>query len=174
MLSGGDGNDVLSGGAGYDVVHQGGTHTEYNIRILDNSSIEMRDTLPNTNGDFGTDTLVGVERINFALGEAYDLLTGGTGNDNLTAAGKASSIIIGGSGNDTLHGGSGKDILTGGTGADRFTFNSVADGGDTITDFNSAESDLIQISAWGFGGIANTNDFSLILLITPSPSNKIK
>ena len=42
----------------------------------------------------------------------------------------------------------------------RFIFNSVADGVDTITDFNSAESDLIQISATGFGGITNTNDFS--------------
>ena len=52
------------------------------------------------------------------------------------------------------------DILTGGTGADRFIFNSVADGLDTITDFNSAESDLIQISASGFGGITSTNDFS--------------
>ena len=138
----------------------------------------MRDTLPNTNGNFGTDTLVGVERINFGLGGAYDVVTGGAGNDTLSA-GTAWSIIVGGggndlltgkdnyfdtlhggTGNDTLDGGRGKDILTGGTGADRFIFNSVADGLDTITDFNSAESDLIQINATAFGGITNTNDFS--------------
>ena len=135
-LSGGTGNDLLYGGVGYDVVQQGGYYTEFDIKVLDNNSIELRDTLPKTNGDYGTDTLVGVERIYFALGGFYDVVTGGTGNDNLTA-GSAWSIIIGGggndrltgkdnyfdtlhggSGNDTLHGGSGKDILTGGTGAD--------------------------------------------------------
>ena len=177
-LRGGGGNDYINGGSGYDVVYQGGSYTEYNIRILDNNSIELRDTLPNTNGNFGTDTLVGVERINFGLGGAYDVVTGGAGNDTLSA-GKAWSIIVGGGGNDllngkdnyfdTLHGGTGsdtldggrgKDILTGGTGADRFIFNSVADGLDTITDFNSAESDLIQINATAFGAITNTNDFS--------------
>ena len=138
MLSGGDGNDVLSGGAGYDVVHQGGTHTEYNIRILDNSSIEMRDTLPNTNGDFGTDTLVGVERINFALGGAYDVVTGGAGNDNLTA-GKASSIIIGAFGNDVLSGGDGNDVLSGGDGNDVLSGGAgydVVHQGGTHTEYN--------------------------------------
>ena len=177
-LSGGGGNDYINGGVGYDVVNQGGHYTEYNIRVLDNNSIELRDTLPNTNGNFGTDTLVGVERIYFGLGGAYDVVTGGTGGDFLRS-GTAWSIIVGGGGNDllngkddyfdTLHGGTGKDtldcgrgkdILTGGTGADRFVFDSVADGLDTITDFNSAQSDLIQISASGFGGITNTNDFS--------------
>ena len=178
VLEGGAGNDYINGGVGYDRVNQGGNYSEYNMRILDNNSIELQHTVPNTNNkNFGTDTLVGVERIFFDIG-TYDVVTGGAGNDNLSA-GKAWSIIVGGGGNDrlngkdnnfdTLHGGGGndtlvggrgKDILTGGTGADRFIFNSVADGLDTITDFNSAESDLIQISASGFGGITNTNDFS--------------
>ena len=174
---GGTGNDSINGGSGFDAVNQGGSHTEYNITILDNNSIKLRHTVTN-NKNSGTDTLVGVERIYFDAGGAYDVVTGGAGNDTLSA-GNAWSIIVGGGGNDllngkdnyfdTLHGGTGsdtldggrgKDILTGGTGADRFIFNSVADGLDTITDFNSAESDLIQISASGFGGITNTNDFS--------------
>ena len=119
----------MDGGTGNDVVHQGGTHTEYNIRILDNSSIELQDTLPNTNGDFGTDTLVGVERINFALGGAYDVVTGGTGNDNLTA-GKASSIIIGAFGNDVLSGGTGNNYMDGGVGYD------VVNQGGSYTEFD--------------------------------------
>ena len=168
ILNGGTGNDRLNGGYDYDIAIYRGAYTEYNTRVFSDGSIEIRDTLPNTNGDSGTDTLTGIERINFGFGGAYDVVTGSTGRDILTA-GRSWSIIIGyngndrlngGYGNDTLSGGGGNDTLTGGTGADRFIFNSVGDGLDTITDFNSAESDLIQISASGFGGITNTNDFS--------------
>ena len=125
-LIGGGGNDTLYGGFGYDVVHQEGTHTEYSIRVLDNGNIEIRDNFTNTNGNSGIDTLVGIERINFKSGGVYDVVTGGTGNDNLTA-GAASSIIVGGggndklsgkTGNDTLYGGSGRDTLYGGSGDD--------------------------------------------------------
>jgi Ca2+-binding RTX toxin-like protein len=42
--------------------------------------------------------------------------------------------------------------LVGGTGTDRFTFNSSSEGNDTITDFDSTQSDRIVISAAGFGG----------------------
>ena len=87
------------------------------IKVLSDSSIEIRDTLPNSNGDSGRDTLIGIERINFKSGGVYDVVTGGTANDNLTA-GSAWSIIIGGGGNDYLNGGTGNDTLNGGTGND--------------------------------------------------------
>ena len=77
----------------------------------------MQDTLPNTNGDYGRDTLVGVERIKFKSGGVYDVATGGTGNDTLHG-GKAYSIIIGDGGNDYLDGGKSNDTLDGGTGND--------------------------------------------------------
>ncbi len=56
-------------------------------------------------------------------------------------------------GNDTLIGGLGVDKLSGGSEADIFKYNSVDDSGitsktrDTITDFNSAEGDKIDLSA---------------------------
>jgi Ca2+-binding RTX toxin-like protein len=58
-----------------------------------------------------------------------DSLTGGTGNDTLN----------GGGGMDTLTGGSGNDSMTGGAAANRF----VLQGSDTVTDFNSTQSDVV-------------------------------
>ncbi|WP_414534260.1 calcium-binding protein, partial [Dolichospermum circinale] len=56
--------------------------------------------------------------INFAAsGGYYDVLTGGSGNDSLTAT-NVWSLIFGGAGNDNLVGGVGKDTLSGGAGND--------------------------------------------------------
>ena len=69
-----------------------------------------------------------------------------TGND---AADKLNGLA----GNDTLIGGLGKDTLTGGVGSDLFKFISLNDSSplpkqaDTITDFNHAQGDKIDLSA---------------------------
>ncbi len=71
-----------------------------------------------------------------------DILRGGAGND----------VIKGGAGNNTLIGGFGADTLTGGPGANTFVYTQLADltvaksGRDTITDFNSAHGDKIDLS----------------------------
>jgi Ca2+-binding RTX toxin-like protein len=63
-----------------------------------------------------------------------------------------SDYISGGADNDTLIGGEAADTLIGGTGADTFKYQSLNDTGigigfrDVITDFSSADSDLIDIS----------------------------
>ena len=68
-----------------------------------------------------------------------------TGND---AADKLNGLA----GNDTLIGGLGKDTLTGGVGSDLFKFISLNDSSplpkqaDTITDFNHAQGDKIDLS----------------------------
>ena len=179
------GNDTINGGAdGFDVVEYGGVYSDYDVRILSNGSIELRDTSPNTNGDYGTDILTEIEEISFKSGgeilvyiesaensvndawnlndyDAPSLVYSGAGNDTINGGDGLFDIIHGGIGNDIISGGRGADdVLTGGTGMDSFVFNSVADGVDTITDFNSTESDLIKINRTGFGGITNTNDFS--------------
>ncbi|MDB9466702.1 hypothetical protein PN491_08890, partial [Dolichospermum circinale CS-539/09] len=116
-LNGGAGNDTLNGGAGYDIVGYVGSHTEFQANILSDGSIQIKDNVT-SNGDEGTDTLIGVERINFAAsGGYYDVLTGGSGNDSLTAS-NVWSLIFGGDGNDTLNGGAGNDTLNGGAGND--------------------------------------------------------
>ncbi|MCR6630135.1 MAG: hypothetical protein NVV74_08840 [Magnetospirillum sp.] len=48
-----------------------------------------------------------------------------------------SDVLVGGIGNDTLIGGGGQDTLTGGAGSDSFRYLSLADGLDTVADFQS-------------------------------------
>lgn len=55
--------------------------------------------------------------------------------------------MAGGNGADWLAGGAGNDALTGGAGGDRFLFNSSAEGNDSITDFDAAAGDVIDLSA---------------------------
>ncbi|CAH7141326.1 Cadherin domain-containing protein [Vibrio chagasii] len=72
-------------------------------------------------------------------------LTGGSGNDRLEG-GSGDDTLVGGDGNDTLIGGGGSDILTGGDGMDSFVWLNIEDGvEDTITDFNLAEGDQIDL-----------------------------
>ncbi|WP_434565907.1 retention module-containing protein [Vibrio chagasii] len=72
-------------------------------------------------------------------------LTTGSGNDRLEG-GAGDDTLIGGDGNDTLIGGGGSDILTGGDGMDSFVWLNIEDGvEDTITDFNLAEGDQIDL-----------------------------
>jgi serralysin len=82
---------------------------------------------------------------------------GGDGNDKITGN-SANNTLYGGAGNDTLNGGTGSDRLiggqgfdklTGGSGKDTFVFTSLADAGDTITDFKHG-TDHIEISGIGF------------------------
>jgi Ca2+-binding RTX toxin-like protein len=71
---------------------------------------------------------------------------GGDGNDSL----------IGGKHKDVIHGGNGNDLLTGGNGADKFVFDAAlnpATNVDTITDFQPAQHDEIDLKASIFTGI---------------------
>jgi Ca2+-binding RTX toxin-like protein len=82
--------------------------------------------------------------VDLILGtDAANTLTGTSGGDLLYGLGGADSLN-GGAGNDTLVGGAGNDTLTGGTGADQFTM-LPGDGTDTITDFNGAQGDKLNL-----------------------------
>ncbi|MFN6565565.1 MAG: beta strand repeat-containing protein [Nostoc sp. ChiSLP01] len=70
-LTGGSGNDVLKGGAGNDTATYSGNYTDYRIRKLLSGLIEIKDTVT-SNGDDGTDTIQGIERLQFANG-AYQV-----------------------------------------------------------------------------------------------------
>jgi Ca2+-binding RTX toxin-like protein len=184
FLKGGAGNDILNGGSGYDTVNYEGNYTDYTISFLNNGDLQVIDNVT-TNGNEGIDILTGVEFIT-AQGGSFAVLTGGAGNDVLTASnswtflfggdgadnltggtgydnlvgGNGNDTLSGNAGNDTLIGGAGNDILTGGVGADKFVFNSNLEGLDIIKDFSRVEGDKIQISKAGFGGITNFNNFS--------------
>ncbi|MFN7281911.1 MAG: lectin-like protein, partial [Dolichospermum sp.] len=62
ILNGGGGNDTLNGDAGNDIVNYAGSNTEFQTNILSDGSIQIKDNVT-SNGDEGTDTLIGVERI---------------------------------------------------------------------------------------------------------------
>lgn len=65
--------------------------------------------------------------------------------DNVLRGSSGDDTIGGGGGNDTITGGRGADTLTGGTGADRFTFTHKNQFGDTITDFNTEDDDVLVL-----------------------------
>lgn len=97
----------------------------------------------NIHGGGGNDRIYG--------GDGNDQLFGDDGNDFLQAN-SGDDFVNGGAGNDIVRGSSGIDTLTGGTGADTFVFDyagdsRAGDGIDTITDFNPAQGDVINIGA---------------------------
>jgi Ca2+-binding RTX toxin-like protein len=57
-----------------------------------------------------------------------------------------SDILVGGAGNDILMGLGGEDLLTGGGGADTFVLTDAL-AADTITDYNLAQGDTVDLSA---------------------------
>ncbi len=106
----------------------------------------------------------GLERIIFADGvtwshtdiQANTLVTGGSGNDNLTGTNGFTDHLVGLEGNDTLNaynnddildGGAGNDSLTGGNGNDTYIW-SVGDGNDTINDGGTSlvEADVLMLN----------------------------
>jgi Ca2+-binding RTX toxin-like protein len=99
---------------------------------------------PNTlYGEQGDDTL--------SINEGIAYLDGGKGADRLEG-GKRADTLIGGKGQDLLNGGAGGDLLTGGADADTFLLAKLKYSGpkvsarDTITDFNQAEGDRVDLS----------------------------
>jgi Ca2+-binding RTX toxin-like protein len=110
-----------------------------NTQILFNNAtagVNVDLTTGNVNGDasVGHDTITG--GVFNVLGSNFnDTISGTASNDTLN----------GGSGNDTISGRAGNDSLTGGTGADVFVY-ADAGGADTVTDFNRAEGDKIDVT----------------------------
>lgn len=113
-------NETWSGYNARDVIYGGGG----------NDTLNGNHGNDDLYGDAGTDTLNG--------GAANDKLYGGADNDTLS----------GGDGNDILYGQGGLDAMTGGTGADQFVFEvaSAFSNIDTISDFNTAQADALDLS----------------------------
>ena len=141
VLKAGSGNDLLKGGAGADVLVGGSGEN----RLIGGGGADV------LKGEGGEDFLKGGGGADVLYGGAdNDLLKSGNGDDVLYG-GSGDDILIGGRGLDVLRGGVGADQLTGGGGPDVFAFRSVShstpsSGYDTITDFNSGQMDIIDLS----------------------------
>ena len=121
-LTGGAGNDYIDGGDGFDTAVYSGNRADYTITPDDTNGVLLID------GPDGTDTLRGINRLQFA-DQIIDVvvpgvtLIGTDGDDNLSG-GEGTDHLIGGAGNDTLIGGAGNDQLEGDAGDD------IVDAGD--------------------------------------------
>jgi Ca2+-binding RTX toxin-like protein len=112
------------------------------------------------NGNSANNTLNGTNNNEVLVGYAgNDSLNGGNGNDILLG-GDGNDTLLGGNGNDILVGCAGNDILTGGNGNDQFVYQALSDrgtAGDTITDFNTSQDQLVLTDLLGGLGYSGSN-----------------
>ena len=151
-VDGGEGSDTIDGGAGDDSLSTGGDLAGSGAANLILGGDGRDDIL----GDGGDDTLqgdAGDDQIRDSAGA--NLLDGGSGDDFVTG-GTGSDTMLGGSGFDTLTGGEGADQLTGGQDGDIFIYSPVFPAThsslaamDTITDFDAASGDRIDLGTVG-------------------------
>ncbi|WP_373529497.1 DUF4347 domain-containing protein [Nostoc sp.] len=100
-----------------------------------------------------------------------DVINGQGGNDRIDGK-SGNDLLRGGAGNDTLLGGAGNDILvgstfndndnradtlTGGSGYDKFVYQNLNYAGDTITDFNQSEDQLVLTEGFKNIGYSGSN-----------------
>ncbi|CAN5286541.1 calcium-binding protein [soil metagenome] len=121
LLDGGGMNDIIDGGAGVDTVTL--------ARAGSAVTVDLSLTTRQNTGGYGKETISNVENV---IGSKFNDVIKGSAADNI------------------ITGGGGADRLTGGAGADTFVFNALSDSTvaarDTITDFNHAQGDKIDLS----------------------------
>jgi serralysin len=178
LLRGGGGGDSLSGDAGADTLLGedgadtlfGGAGNDSFAGGLGNDVYLVDDWTADTISEVGGG---GYDRVmsgwDWTLGDGFERLTltgsldawgfgnaaanrlDGNANGNLLEGRGGNDLIFGLAGADTLVGGVGADRLDGGAGADIFRFDSFAERGDIISNYNGFDDDIV-VSAAGFRG----------------------
>ena len=155
VVFGGDGNDTFIAGLSEEEFNGG-----IGLDLLDFTR-QSGVTLSLANDIVGTgtatgDTYLGIENVTGSR-VGNDQITGDARANQLRGLGGADSLA-GGSGNDLLIGGAGIDTLSGGAGDDRFHFSTLAEGGDSISDFRAmvgiGDSFALQVAGFGGGLVA--------------------
>ncbi len=130
-LTGSAGDNVIDGGAGSDLLDGGAGTDTLSYQSTSNAVIvNLGETLAQTTGGSGTDTIINFEN-----------LIGGSGSDKLT----------GSLGNNVLDGGAGSDTLDGGDGIDTLSYGSALAGVTVSLDVTTAQS----TGGWGTDTITN-------------------
>ncbi|MGX9353360.1 M10 family metallopeptidase C-terminal domain-containing protein (plasmid) [Shimia sp. W99] len=152
-LEGNNGNDTILGGDGNDVILGG-----FGIDSMDGGA--GVDTVDFSHTPSGGVFDLGAGTANFSgVSETmtnFENLIGTSGNDSISGTSGANRLE-GNNGNDTILGGGGGDTILGGDGNDVFAFEDGF-GQDVITDFNSHNSEDIDLS-----GVTNITDFTDLL-----------
>ncbi|MGQ9372027.1 M10 family metallopeptidase C-terminal domain-containing protein [Azospirillum sp. ST 5-10] len=151
--NGGSGNDAVTGNEGGNTLY-GNAGTDTLSGAAGDDALYGNFGSDALYGNLGTDTLFGGQGDDFVFGGAdgdvlygqlaVDAVYGGVGNDTLFG-GQGGDTLLGDDGDDRLYGNRGDDVMTGGAGADLFVCTGES-GTDTVTDFNAAEGDRIQIA----------------------------
>jgi trimeric autotransporter adhesin len=155
---GGTGNDLYIVDETFELVHeaanQGHDLVKSSATYTLSSSVEDLFLTGNAaidgTGNITDNTIKGNNADNTLEGlGGDDTLNGGGGNDNLDG-GIGDDLLNGGAGSDTLNGGLDNDTLNGGLGNDTFVFSTVDhspfNSGDTITNFNAAIGEVIDVN----------------------------
>jgi S-layer protein len=87
--------------------------------------------------------------LTYTTAATAQTVTGGTGNDVLTASGTAAQTLIGGAGNDTLVTNAGLSTLTGGLGADKFVITTPGANVNIYATTDATIGDTIQFASLG-------------------------
>ncbi|MDB5441604.1 MAG: hypothetical protein JWM33_4031 [Caulobacteraceae bacterium] len=142
FFQGNGGNDLITGNAGLDIAnYAGAAHTDFLITRLSAGNYQVQDL--RSGSPLGTDTLVGIEKLQFSDGTFYaGLLTGGVDSEGSSANDKIGptkgipgqpaptafdDMLYGSSGSDTLDGGAGGDVMFGGSGDDTYVVDNIFD-----------------------------------------------
>ena len=117
-ITAGAGNDTIDGGTGTDIAIFSGNQSDYSITENSYDNYQIVDT----RGIDGTDTISGIETLQFADSNYSIVLPGqnltGTSSADTLTGGSAADLIQGLGGNDTLDGSDGNDTIQGGDGDD--------------------------------------------------------
>ncbi len=157
-LDGGAGNDAMSGGAGDDTYFVDSAKDRVSERELAGFDTVYASTSFSLGSNVEALVLTGTADINATGGRDANTITGNSGVNTINGS-KGDDVLSGMGGNDRLIGGVGADQLTGGSGRDAFVFATsprFGDPFDTITDFNRAEGDTIELGRSAFRGLGRT------------------
>lgn len=145
LFAGLAGNDQVDGGQGVDTFRLTGASHDF---LMSYSDFSGKVLVSAADGFGGTDSLSGIEKLQFSDGVFNIVLNNVSSNDNDVLIGTASGdkidaqsgddIVVGGGGDDQLDGGAGKDVARYVGGRDNFEITRTATG-LTIRDRTSVE-----------------------------------
>jgi VCBS repeat-containing protein len=174
-----------------DMVLPAGAHESFNYTVQDADhspatsilTVNLTDYAYTGTSTAGNDFVGGTDGNDLlSAGSGNDVVYGAAGNDTLNG-GEGNDRLIGGAGDDVLIGGTGNDVLQGGTGADTFVWrladlgNSSSPAHDVVTDFNTAEGDVLNLTdvlSTGYSLTAVANGGHLVLQIQDASHNMLQ
>lgn len=149
------GTGTVSGGI-EQISGRGGNLTgDDQANYFDLSAVVLRTSSVSMLG--GNDTVIASSHGNkrsYDLGEGNDSFQGTGSVKDTVLGGAGDDTIAGGEGNDRLDGGAGTNELTGGEGDDMFIFTVTAQSETTVTDFDQAGNDRLNIRDFGYENLA--------------------